>query len=268
MQPMQKLEERVHGAIESAQARLRILEARSAHGGTNCAIDSLHEAVVEATRKICCHIKAQLQLDALQELGAALAALPPRAAESAPEAFARVKAHLSAQGGTVAAERDRLEAEQADQMRQMSAAALSADLHRVVEAMSASGAAIVRSVKALERLRAAAVALMHLADDAFVAGDGAAVAAFVAEAYPAEAAGSVCSRLLEGVVAALQDGFGEVAGLARVSAALQRRGADRNSADSAAAGAAMEAAPSVGDIHRAGSSPRRVHQSAYRVRAP
>lgn len=217
---------------------------------------------MQATRDLCGHAKTQLQLDALQSLSAALLALPQRA-ESAAEAFARVKAQLSAEGAAAAAERDRLEALQTEQLRRMSSAVVSADVHRVVDAMNVTGEALVQSFKTLERLRAAAVALMHVADDAFIAGDDAALIEFVAAAYPPNVLSSLCTRMLQDMVAALQGGFGNAAGLGSVSAALQLCGTPPAVAEDAAAVDTSRGEHGAQDM---GGAPRPARRSAGLVR--
>lgn len=216
--PVSLLRERVDAVVSAAQTRVHACATQGPTAQGSAA--TLQDAIVHSTRDLCPLSTAQMQLDALQALRGAIAPLPELHGEAPAATLERVKAHLDSRALSTAAERDRLQAVHAEQLRKMTEAVLGSDKQRMLDAAVVAGRGVVECVTTLERLRAAAAALMSVADDAFHAGSEAALRAFVAQANPPDAVASKCARLLEGIVAALRDGFGDAAGLAAVTAAL------------------------------------------------
>lgn len=217
MQPLRQLRARVESAVSGAQARAL---ACAAPGPPTEAAAAPHDVVVRATRTFCSRSKAQLQLDALQTLSEQLAHMPDVLDEAPAATLQRVKAHIEHNGGSVLAERDRLQAAHEAQLHAMAEAVLADDKQRLLGVAVATGTAVVNCVTKLERLRAAAAALMSVADEALHAGDDAALRAFIGNAYAPQTVTSKCVHLLADVVASLRDGFGDAAGLEAVTAAL------------------------------------------------
>lgn len=263
MHPLRQLRDAVDGAASRAQARMHAFDQCSAAGArvggpvpVRTAATPM-ETLLDSTRRLCSRAKAQLQLHALQALSQAIAALPEQQNESATSAFARAKAAIESDAASATAERDRLRILQVQQVRAMTEAPLSADKHRALSALTATNRGIVAAATTLEQTRAAAVALVRMADAAFLGGDEAALAAFVAEAYAVDVARGVCTQLLSDVVATLRESFGAAAGLERVSAALepQEEAAMEPAATAQHQGAATGAA--LPATQRAADAPRR-----------